>query len=116
MEEKKENPTLKMFRDMLMHYINKLDNGECNEDDINYIIEHTYASANGYYNDESFLNYDQAMKILGIKSRNAFKELMDLHGIKSHKINNMSVGFPKEKILALSVKLKKGAEDKRNRL
>lgn len=109
--QKQLTPLLREARNILTFYIKRIDDGECNEDDIGYILEKTNAESKGYFKEDSFMTYDKAMKTLGISKRNDLKSLMDRFKIKSFKINNRSVGFPSTKVHSLALKLRRKDKD-----
>jgi hypothetical protein len=64
------------------------------------------AESKGFFDKHSFVNYDKAMRIVGIKQRNAFKEACDRYHIEQKVINNQKVGFLRTEIEDLKDKLR----------
>lgn len=64
------------------------------------------AESKGFFDKKSFVNYDKAMRIVGIKQRNTFKEACDKHHIDMNYINNQPVGFLRTEIEGLKNKLR----------
>ena len=54
---------------------------------------------------DSLVNYDKAQKILGIRTRNKFKDICDKYHIEQKTINNQPVGFLRTEIEDLKVQL-----------
>lgn len=69
------------------------------------------AESKGFFDKKSFVNYDKAMRIVGIKQRTRFKEMCDIHNIEQKTINNQKVGFLRTDIEDLKDKLRE--ENKR---
>ena len=69
------------------------------------------AESKGFFDKKSFVNYDKAMRITGIKQRTKFKETCDDYGIEQKTINNQKVGFLRSEIEDLKEKLRE--ENKR---
>ena len=69
------------------------------------------AESKGFFDKKSFVNYDKAMRIVGIKQRTRFKEMCDIYNIEQKTINNQKVGFLRTDIEDLKDKLRE--ENKR---
>lgn len=112
MESKQHKPVLKYLRSLLAHAIEMIDNDECSEADAISMVSRFNAESKGFYDEKSLVNYDEAMRILGIKTRNTFKSICNNHHIEQVKINNMSIGFKRSEIEVLARMLEKenGAE------
>lgn len=85
---------------------NKIKNNECSDDYILNVASKINAEMNGYVREDELLNYDQAMKMLGISNRNAFNKLCKENKVKNLKIKNVHVGFRKKDIEWLYTKIK----------
>ena len=79
----------------------RLLSDDCTDEEVAYMIEKTNTQSKGYFNKESFVNYDEAMRILGIGNRVTFKAFLDKHGVKMQKVNNKPVGFYRTEVEAL---------------
>ena len=64
------------------------------------------AESKGSFDKKSFVNYDKAMRMTGIRQRNKFKELCEMHHIEMNYINNQPVGFLRTEIEDLKDKLR----------
>lgn len=98
---------LKMAVNYLLDMVDKIINGECNEDAVTSTIATLNNNAEGRICKDDVLNYDKAGDILGFgaTNRTALKALLDKHGIKQVVINNMKCGFLRSDIMALRDKL-----------
>lgn len=98
---------LKMAVNYLLDMVDKIINGECNEDAVTSTIATLNNNAEGRICKDDVLNYDKAGNILGFgaTNRTALKALLDKHGIKQVVINNMKCGFLRSDIMALRDKL-----------
>lgn len=85
---------------------NKIKNGEINLDLIKeLIIEAQKGTSESIINKNDYINADKAMNILHLgKNRAKFFKLLKQNNIKTHKINNMPIGYKKNDIISLSVK------------
>lgn len=111
---------LRMAVNYLLDAVDKIINGECNEDAVTSTMATLNNNASGRICKDDVLNYDKAGNILGFgaTNRTALKALLDKHGIKQVVINNMKCGFLRSDIMALRDKLNediKKREDKRKR-
>lgn len=95
--------------------IDRIDNDECNEDVVASMLERTNAESKGYFQRESFVNYDEAMRLLSIGNRVTLKQYLDRNGVKMQKVNNMPVGFLKSEVEALAMKHEFGPVKRRDR-
>lgn len=87
-----------------------IDNDECNEAQAYSMLGRFNAEQKGFYDENSFVNYDEAMRITGIKNRNKFSGLCKLNCIEQKKINNMSVGFLRSEIEDLAQRIRHEGE------
>ena len=107
-------PILAELRRTLLDGVRRIDNDECSEAYVAGMMSRFNAESKGYYNDESFANYDEAMRTVEVGSRNKLNELCKQHGIKQKRISNMPVGFLRAEIEYLRTILrgkKKGKAD-----
>jgi len=107
----KLSPILTELRRILAGGIHRIDNDECSETYAMGLVSKFNAESKGYYNKDSLVNYDKAMRITGIKNRNKFLELCKKHNIEQKTLNNQSVGFLKCEIEQLATILRKQRED-----
>ena len=105
-------PFLQELRRLLVDGVKRIDNDECSEAHAKGILSGFNAESKGYYNDDSFKNYDEAMRETGIRSREKLNETCKMYGIKQKKISNQPVGFLRYEIeyLAAILRGKKKAE------
>lgn len=91
----------------LIDVIDSFINGKCDEDTITSTLGTLNNNAKGRIGKEDVLNYDKAGNILGFGCTNrvGLKKLLDKHGIKQVKINNMCCGFLRSEIMALKDKI-----------
>lgn len=101
-----DKPFLKELRRLLADGVERIDRDECSEAHAKGMLSGFNAESKGYYNEDSFKNYDKSMKIVGIKDRTKFKEECDSHGIKQKTFNNKKVGFLKYEIEYLATILR----------
>lgn len=85
--------------------IRRIDNDECSEEHARCMVRGFAAESMGYYSKDSLVNYDKAQKILGIRTRNKFKDICDKYHIEQKTINNQPVGFLRTEIEDLKVQL-----------
>lgn len=104
--DKPKSPILQEIRRILADGIKRIDNDECNEDYAYGMMSRFNAESKSFFDKNSFVNYDKAMRIVGIKQRNIFKEACDRHNIEQKVINNQKVGFLRTEIEDLRIKLR----------
>lgn len=105
--ENMNKPIIKMALAMIDSVREQLINGECNELDIQETMTKFHPESHGYVKEDDFVNYDKALKILGLSNNRAkLNQLCKKYGIKNVKFNNASIGFPKKDIERLAVILK----------
>lgn len=85
-------------RRVLQDAIDRIDRDECSEEAVAHMLEHTNAESKGYFSRQSFVNYDEAGKMLGIGNRTTLKATLDRHGVKMQRINNQKVGFLRSEV------------------
>lgn len=105
MEERKAEEII--VEQILEDGLERLRRGECPTEVLAYIVNRTIEESEGKYTDDSFANYDEAMRIIGIGDRTTLKKYLDKKGVKQKKIGNNPVGFWKLQIYALADKAKK---------
>lgn len=104
MENRVKSPILAYARKVLQDAIDRIDNDECNEEVVSAMLEKTNAESKGYFQKGSFVNYDEAMRMLNIGNRVTLKQYMDRNRVKMQKVNNMPVGFLRSEVEALARK------------
>lgn len=97
---------LTLVRNTLMHWVEQIDNDECNEDYVASVVKQIDLESHGGYDENSFVTYDEGMRILGIRSRAKFNQTMKQNGCLSHKINNRTVGFLRSEVEGVAFKMK----------
>lgn len=90
--------------DELKQYIT--ENG-CSDEFIAEILAKYHNEIKGYVSEESFVNYDDAMKMLDIHNRTKFRDICKQHGIENIKFRNRNIGFRREDIKRLLMTLKR---------
>ena len=102
-----KSPFLRQLWTILADGMKRIENGECDERSAIAMVGRYNAESKGYIDEHSTINYDDAMKMTGIKSRNKFKALCDANHISQVRINNMNVGFRLSEIEYLANKIRK---------
>lgn len=108
---KQLSPILAELKHTLLDGLRRIDNDECSEEYVMGMINRFNAESKGFYNKESLVNYDKAMKILNVKNRNKFNDLCKQYHIEQKKLNNVPVGFLRAEIEDLAVRLSKEKGD-----
>lgn len=98
-------PMKKQLFYVLKDGMKRLLSDDCTDEEVAHIVGKINAESRGYYNESSFVNYDEAMRILKVKSRETLKDLLDKHKIKQQKIKNTKVGFLRSEVEKLAAKL-----------
>lgn len=101
-----DKPFLQELRRILVDGLRRIDNDECSEAHAKGMLSGFNAESKGYYNDDSFKNYDEAMRITGIKSRERLREACTENRIEQKRINNQKVGFLRYEIEYLATILR----------
>lgn len=98
----------------LLDCVERIINGDCNEDEVTSTMGTLNQNAMGRYGKNDLMNYDKAGNVLGFGCTNrvGLKRLLDRHNIKQVVINNIKCGFKKTEIMALADKV---SEDVRKR-
>ena len=85
-----------------------LKNGDCTDEQIDEIIASTSPKSHGYFREEDFVTAEAAMKILGLgNNRNKFFDLIKVYRIESNTFNGVKIGYRRDEINGLAIKLKK---------
>ena len=106
MADLSNKPFLKTIRGILSHGIQMIDNDECDEARAMSMVARYNEETKGYYSKNSFVNYDKAMRIIGIKNRNDFKAICEANNVTQKTINNQKVGFLRSEIESLSERIR----------
>ena len=104
-------PILAELRRIFVEGIRRIDNDECSDSYAMGMISRFNAESKGFYDKDSLVNYDKAMKILNVKNRNKFNDLCKRYHIEQKHLNNMPVGLLKAEIEDLAVRLSKEKGD-----
>lgn len=98
-----KSPILMYAKRVLQDIIDRIDNEEddCSEEMVMQAINKLNAESKGYFNRGSFVNYDEAGRILGIGNRTTLKATLDSHGVKMQRVNNQRVGFLRSEVEGL---------------
>lgn len=100
---------IKYVKDLL----HRMENDECNDEQIGYILGRLNAENKGYFKEDSFVNYDEAMRMLNIGNRNKMVEVLSRHGVEIQKVGNTSVGFLRTEVEAVATLEKRPPVKKR---
>lgn len=74
--------------------IKDIKDGRCTDEEIaDAMVKFHPKSNQEYFRKEDYCNADEAMKLLGIRSRNQFFELMKAKGIENHKNEFKDMGY-----------------------
>lgn len=104
----KLSPFMKIVFNTLHRWINQLLNGDCDEDTISDAASKINSSTTGYVHEDDYVTLDEAMRILNFgQNRVGCLSLMRRNGIKCEKFNNLSIGYNRDKVVALKKKMNK---------
>lgn len=105
---------LKSAVQYLLNCIERIINGDCNEDEVTTTMGTLNQNAQGRYGKEDLMNYDKAARALGfsVTNRCGLLNLLNRYNIHQVVINNIKCGFRRSEIMALADKLN---EDVRKR-
>ena len=85
-----------------------LKSGECTDEQIDDLISKTEPRSRGYFREEDFVTADEAMRILRLgQNRNKFFTLLKVYKIESQTFNGVKIGYRREEIHKLGVRLAK---------
>ena len=112
MADLSKKPFLNTIRDLLSHGIQMIDDDQCDEAKAMSMVARYNEETKGYYSRNSFVNYDKAMRIMGIKNRNEFKSVCDANNVTQKTFNNQKVGFLRSEIESLAERLRNGRKQK----
>lgn len=101
-EQKVKSPLMKEAIRYVKDILRRMENDECNDEQIGYVLGKVNAENKGYFKEDSFVNYDESMRILNIGSREALQKTLAKHGVKMHKIGNTKVGFLRTEVEAVA--------------
>lgn len=81
---------------------------DCNDEELQEAMAKFHPQSHGYVKKDEFVNYDDALKILGLSNnRTKLNNLCKQYGIKNQKINNVCVGFLRKEIERLAKIIKR---------
>lgn len=108
MEETKDiTPIMKEALRVLKLLIRDIKEGRCSEDELADALTKFHPKSNTeYFRKEDYCNADEAMRYLGIRSRNQFFELMREHGIANHKQEFKDMGYYRGDLESFRKKMK----------
>lgn len=95
--------------------LHRMENDECNDEQLGYVLGRVNAENKGYFKEDSFMNYDKAMRELNIGTRKELVKVLKRHGVKMQKIGNTKVGFLTTEVQAVATLEKRPLVKKRNR-
>lgn len=114
-EGKVKSPLMKEAIRYVEDILRRMKNDECNEEQIGYMMGRVNAENKGYFKEDSFVNYDEAMRMLNIGDRNKLVEILSKHGVKMQKVGNTKVGFLRTEVEAVATLEKRPPIKKRIR-
>ena len=104
--DKPKSPILQELKRIFTDGIKRIDNNECDESQVYGMMSRFNAESKGFFDKNSFVNYDKAMRMTGIRQRNKFKETCNEHHIEMNYVNNQPVGFLRTEIEDLAKRLR----------
>ena len=104
--DKPKSPIIQELIIILKDALHRAENDKCDEKDVIRMVAKFNAESKGFFDKNSFVNYDKAMRMTGIRQRNKFKEMCDKHHIEMNYVNNQPVGFLRTEIEGLKDKLR----------
>ena len=107
MENRPKSPLMQEAIRFVKDILRRMENDECSDEQVGYVMGKMNAENAGYYKSDSFYNYDQAMRKLHIGNRVTLKQYLDLHRVKMRKVGNVKVGFLATEIDALAMEREK---------
>lgn len=107
-------PLFRVVLDTLMRWIRQLIYGECDVETVTDMAGKINASTQGYVHEDNQVTLDQAMKILGFgQNRVGCVNLLKNHGIINETINNVHIGYNRDKVISLKNKLREDYEKRK---
>ena len=106
MQDFKDKPFLKQIYTILDFGKQLIEEDKCSEEEACKMLSKFNAESKGFFDKKSFVNYDKAMRMTGIRQRNKFKEMCDKHNIEMNYVNNQPVGFLRTEIEDLAKRLR----------
>lgn len=103
---KPKSPIIQELIIILKDALHRAENDKCDEKDVIRMVAKFNAESQGFFDKKSFVNYDKAMRMTGIRQRNKFKEICNEHHIEMNYVNNQPVGFLRTEIEDLKDKLR----------
>lgn len=106
MPDFKDQPFLKQIYTILDFGKQLIEEDKCSEEEAYKMLSKFNAESKGFFDKHSFVNYDKAMRMTGIRQRNKLKEMCDKHHIEMNYVNNQPVGFLRTEIEDLAKRLR----------
>lgn len=108
--------SMKFMVNALLDGVNSIIAGDCDESTLCTALDAIKQNAEGRFCDSDLMNYDEAGKALGFGTTNrvGLKRLLDEHGIREVRMNNMKVGFRRDEIMMLRGKVDAANKNKKN--
>lgn len=91
--EKERTGFLKLVKDLLKQAMEDAD--QCSDEELSMVVGSLNCERHGFIRPSDYVNTDEAMKFLRIRSRNKFFETSRKLGIENKRINNQPIGFHK---------------------
>lgn len=91
--EKERTGFLKLVKDLLKQAMEDAD--QCSDEELYMVVGSLNCERHGFIRPSDYVNTDEAMKMLGLSSRNRFFETARKLGVESRRINNQPIGFHK---------------------
>lgn len=111
MPDFKDQPFLKQIYTILDFGKQLIEEDKCSEEEAYKMLSKFNAESKGFYDKNSFVNYDKAMRMTGIRQRNKLKETCNEHHIEMNYVNNQPVGFLRTEIEDLAKRLREEGKD-----
>ena len=82
-------------------------NGDCSDEELQENMTRISIAANkDYINKNDYVNAEQAMKILDVKNRTKFFDIINRYKVVNHTFNNQHIGFKRKEIEGIACILK----------
>lgn len=101
--EKERTGFLKLVKDLLKQAMEDAD--QCSDEELSMVVGSLNCERHGFIRPSDYVNTDEAMKFLRIRSRNKFFETSRKLGIENKRINNQPIGFSKRDVERMHVEI-----------
>ena len=102
------SPITRAVFETIKKWMKLIIEGKCDESVMEDAARKIVNSTDGYINEDNQVTIDGAMKILGYgQNRVGCVNLLRRNGIVNRKVNNVHVGYDRDKVVALKCRLRK---------